>query len=54
MKQLETPADIHQLVTLFYDKVLKDELLAHFFSIFIFSSRLPKMEQFCRFSLLSD
>jgi hemoglobin len=52
MKQLETPADIHQLVTLFYDKVLKDELLAPFFSRLDFTAHLPKMEQFWRFALL--
>lgn len=54
MKQLETPADIHQLVTLFYDKVLKDELLAPFFSRLDFIAHLPKMEQFWRFALLSE
>jgi truncated hemoglobin YjbI len=52
MKQLETPADIHQLVTLFYDKVLKDELLAPFVSRLDFTAHLPKMEQFWRFALL--
>ena len=52
MKQLETPADIHQLVTLFYDKVLKDELLAPFFSRLDFTAHLPKMEQFWRFAQL--
>jgi len=30
MKQLENAADIHQLVSVFYDKVLQDELLAPF------------------------
>lgn len=54
MKQLETPADIHQLVTLFYDKVLKDELLAPFFSRLDFTAHLPRMEHFWRFALLSE
>lgn len=54
MKQLQTPADIHQLVSKFYDKVLKDEVLAPFFTRLDFASHLPKMEQFWRFALLSE
>ena len=44
MKQLENAADIHQLVSVFYDKVLKDEILAPFFSRLDFSAHLPQME----------
>lgn len=53
MKQLTTPDDIHQLVSVFYKKVLQDELLAPFFSRLDFQAHLPKMEQFWRFALLS-
>ncbi len=54
MKQLENAGDIHQLVSLFYEKVLKDELLAPFFSRLDFSAHLPQMEKFWRFALLSE
>lgn len=54
MKQLETAEDIHQLVGVFYNKVLRDELLAPFFSKLDFETHLPKMEHFWRFALLSD
>ena len=54
MKQLESAADIHQLVDTFYAKVLKDELLAPFFIRINFAEHLPKMEQFWRFALLSE
>ena len=54
MKQLETPADIHQLVSAFYDKVLRDEQLAPFFQRLDFSVHLPQMERFWRFALLSE
>jgi len=54
MKQLETPEDIHQLVAVFYSKVLQDEILSPFFARLNFESHLPKMEQFWRFALLSE
>lgn len=54
MKQLETPSDIHQLVSTFYDKVLQDEQLAPFFQKLDFSAHLPQMERFWRFALLSE
>ena len=54
MKQLETPSDIHQLVSAFYDKVLHDEQLAPFFQKLDFSAHLPQMERFWRFDLLSE
>ena len=54
MKQLESAADIHQLVDTFYGKVLQDELLAPFFTRMNFAEHLPKMEQFWRFALLSE
>jgi truncated hemoglobin YjbI len=52
MKQLETAADIHELVETFYGKVLQDQLLAPFFTRLNFAEHLPKMEQFWRFALL--
>ena len=54
MRQLETQADIHQLVPEFYDKVLQDELLAPFFKRLDFAAHLPQMEKFWRFALLSE
>lgn len=54
MKPLETPEDIHTLVSSFYDKVLEDALLAPFFSKLDFSRHLPQMEHFWRFALLSE
>jgi len=54
MKQLETAADIHLMVSTFYEKVLQDELLTPFFSKLNFEEHLPKMEHFWRFALLSE
>jgi hemoglobin len=54
MKQLQTAEDIHQLVAVFYGKVLADEVLAPFFVRLDFAAHLPKMEQFWRFALLSE
>lgn len=54
MKQLETAEDIHQLVSVFYDKVLQDALLSPYFEKLDFAAHLPKMEQFWRFALLSE
>ena len=54
MKQLETSADIHQLVSTFYNKVLQDAQLAPFFQKLDFSAHLPQMEKFWRFALLSE
>jgi hemoglobin len=54
MKQLQTAADIHELVNTFYGKVLQDQLLAPFFTRLNFVEHLPKMEQFWRFALLSE
>ena len=54
MKQLETAEDIHQLVSVFYGKVLQDALLSPFFTRLDFAAHLPKMEQFWRFALLSE
>lgn len=54
MKQLENAEDIHQLISVFYDKLLQDALLSPFFTTLDFASHLPKMEQFWRFVLLSE
>ena len=54
MKQLESSADIHQLVSTFYNKVLQDAQLAPFFQKLDFSAHLPQMEKFWRFALLSE
>ncbi|MEN9700687.1 MAG: hypothetical protein RLZZ301_1885 [Bacteroidota bacterium] len=54
MKTLESAADIHQLVSAFYGKVLQDPQLAPFFKHLDFEAHLPKMEHFWRFALLND
>jgi hemoglobin len=54
MKQLENAEDIHQLISVFYDKVLQDAVLSPFFARLDFAAHLPKMEQFWRFALLSE
>lgn len=54
MKTLENDQDIHQLVSVFYEKVLQDPELAPFFKHLDFAAHLPKMEHFWRFALLSD
>ena len=54
MKDIETNTDIQRLVDEFYDRVLKDELLAPFFRRLNFSAHLPKMVHFWSFVLLDE
>ena len=54
MREIENESDVHELVQTFYQKVLKDELLAPFFKNISFTDHLPKMEFFWRFVLLDE
>lgn len=52
MKQIETRKDVEFLVNSFYDKVVKDAVLAPFFKHLNFDKHLPKMVDFWEFVLL--
>lgn len=54
MDDIRSKQDVEQLVDQFYDRVLKDELLAPFFSKLNFSAHLPKMVHFWSFVLLDE
>lgn len=54
MKEIETREDVQFLVDSFYDKVVKDELLAPFFIRLNFDHHLPKMVDFWAFVLLDE
>ena len=45
-KDIQTKEDIGYLVDVFYDRVLKDEKIAHFFAHLNFEKHKPKMVQF--------
>lgn len=54
MNDIHNKQDIELLVDQFYDRVLKDELLAPFFRRLNFSAHLPKMVHFWSFVLLDE
>jgi hemoglobin len=54
MKAITDRTDIQLLVDAFYAKVLKDELLAPFFTHLDFARHLPKMVHFWSFVLLDE
>ena len=54
MKDIQTKEDITLIVEEFYDRVLKDEKLAHFFAHLDFESHKPKMVNFWSFVLLDE
>jgi hemoglobin len=54
MKQIETRDDVQFLVDSFYAKVVKDEVLAPFFTRLNFEIHLPKMVNFWAFVLLDE
>lgn len=54
VRDIETRDDITFLVNSFYDRVLKDDLLAPFFSRLNFETHLPKMVHFWSFVLLDE
>jgi len=53
-EDIQTKEDITRLVDLFYDWVLKDEKLAHFFAHLDFEAHKPKMVHFWSFVLLDE
>jgi len=54
MHDIQSKADIELFVNTFYDKVLKNELLAPFFQRLNFEKHLPKMVFFWSFVLLDE
>lgn len=54
MKQITEKADVELLVHTFYDRVLKDELLAPLFKRLNFEVHMPKMIHFWSFVLLDE
>ena len=54
MREIKNEADVHELVQTFYQKVLKDDILAPFFQHLNFEEHMPKMEFFWRFVLLDE
>ncbi len=54
MKEIKTRKDIQFLVDSFYDKVVKDGVLAPFFQGLNFDEHLPKMVNFWAFVLLDE
>ncbi len=54
MHDIQSKADIELFVNTFYDKVLKNELLAPFFQHLNFENHLPKMVFFWSFVLLDE
>lgn len=53
-KDIQTKEDIAQLVDVFYDRVLQNETLAHFFASLDFEKHKPKMVHFWSFVLLDE
>ena len=54
MKDIETRSDIEIMVNMFYDKIVKDNLLSPFFKNLNFEKHLPKMVDFWAFVLLDE
>lgn len=51
---IQTKEDLEQLVDVFYNRVLQDEKLAHFFAHLDFETHKPKMVHFWSFVLLDE
>jgi hemoglobin len=54
MEDIQNKQDVELLVDQFYDRVLKDDLLAPYFRNLNFSAHLPKMVHFWSFVLLDE
>lgn len=52
--ELQSRGNVELLVTTFYDRVLKDDLIAPFFKHLNFEAHLPKMIHFWTFVLLDE
>lgn len=54
MKEIESKEDVELLVETFYQKLVKDELISHFFSKLDLKEHLPRVVQFWSFILLDE
>ncbi len=54
MREIENKQDIEELVDIFYNKIMKDELLSPFFKHLNLEIHLTKMVQFWSFVLLDE
>lgn len=54
MKEIEHPDDVTLLVHTFYDKLIADELVSHFFKDLDLAEHLPKIVAFWSFILLDE
>ncbi|MNJ86164.1 Group 3 truncated hemoglobin ctb [compost metagenome] len=54
MKEIEQKEDVALLVHTFYDKLLADEFVSHFFTGLDLEEHLPKIVQFWSFILLDE
>jgi len=54
MKEIESKQDVELLVEIFYQKLVEDELISHFFSKLDLKEHLPRVVQFWSFILLDE
>jgi hemoglobin len=54
MKEIESKQDVELLVKTFYQKLVKDALVSHFFSQLDLDEHLPRVVQFWSFILLDE
>lgn len=54
MKEIESKADVELLIDTFYQKLVKDEVVSHFFAHLDLKEHLPKVVSFWSFILLDE
>ena len=54
MKEIESKEDVELLVDTFYQKLVKDDLVSHFFANLNLPEHLPRVVQFWSFILLDE
>lgn len=54
MKEIESKADVELLIDTFYQKLVKDEVVSHFFAHLDLKEHLPRVVQFWSFILLDE
>lgn len=54
MKEIESKEDVELLIETFYQKLIGDELVSHFFSGLNLPEHLPRVVQFWSFILLDE
>lgn len=54
MKEIETKEDVELLIDVFYQKLVKDEGVSHFFKHLDLKEHLPRVVQFWNFILLDE